>query len=284
MSRAHRAGLTLIELLVVISIIIVVMALVAVYVVPAFQDNKNVQRGTDRIVTTLLIAKQRALRDQRPVGVRFERDSDGLCRRMRYVEQPDLVSGWKAILRTNDVNVTLNDIDLLGGFPTTGIEEDKVALRGDWLRVGGVNYEIAANPTSATAVTVTTAPQTATINGRFQIIRQTRPIGGEEVVELPLNVAIDFGSMEALGYSNNQVPNQSTRPEIVFSPATGVFNRGTAATIALWVRDETLPATDLNTARVISIVPRTGQIGSFPLSTTAGNPLEYALDGKSSGL
>ena len=73
-SRTGRNGLTLIELLVVIVILTVLATLVAVYVIPSFQDNKNVVRSVDRVIVALLTAKQRALRDKAPRGVRFIAD------------------------------------------------------------------------------------------------------------------------------------------------------------------------------------------------------------------
>ncbi|NBO91612.1 MAG: type II secretion system protein GspH [Planctomycetia bacterium] len=290
----RRIGFTLIELLVVISILGVLATLTAVYVIPAFQDNKNVQRGVDRIVTTLLIAKQRALRDGRPVGVRFDFDSDfdalpRSSRTMRYVEQPDLLAGWKATANVvNPYLFSLDDIDLMGAFPATGNRDDLAVQQGDWLRVGGFNYEIAADPVTTTPRQVqvmTPRVDNRSANGRFQVIRQTRPIGGEDVVELPQNVVINFKIIEDSA-STNRPPNSIgtvPQPEIVFSPSGGVFNRGTAAAIVLWVQDKTKPTTEANTSRLIVISPRTGLVGSHLLSPSA-NPLEYALDGKSSGL
>ncbi len=69
-----RRGFTLLELLVVLTLLAVLATLVVVYLIPAFQDNKNVVRGSDRVTTALVIAKQRALRDQAPRGVRFIQD------------------------------------------------------------------------------------------------------------------------------------------------------------------------------------------------------------------
>src|SRR5262249_32843567 len=90
MNRSTRPGLTLIELLVVIALIIVLATLTVVYVVPAFSDNKNVMRGSDRLTSMLLIARMRAMRDQAPRGVRFALDpATGFAGKLIYLEQPD---------------------------------------------------------------------------------------------------------------------------------------------------------------------------------------------------
>src|SRR5262245_59554774 len=90
MTRKTRPGLTLIELLVVIALLVVLATLTVVYIIPAFQDNKNVLRGSDRLTATLLIARQRAMRDQAPRGVRFEiGDQPGFAVNLIYLEQPE---------------------------------------------------------------------------------------------------------------------------------------------------------------------------------------------------
>src|SRR5690349_12412618 len=67
----RRSGLTLVELLVVISLIILLAALtVAVTQSSAFSSQKVVSGG-DRASGWLLMARQRAIRDNRPRGVRF---------------------------------------------------------------------------------------------------------------------------------------------------------------------------------------------------------------------
>jgi hypothetical protein len=72
--------------------------------------------------------------------------------------------------------------------------------------------------------------------------------------------------------------------EVLFDPAGGVTNRGGSAPIVLWVRDATaVNAADPNTTRLITINPRTGFIAAHPVAP-GSNPLQFALDGRSSGL
>ncbi len=94
---AGRGGFTLVELLVVMSLIIVLAGLtVAVAESGAFGSQKVIS-GADRASGWLLIAKQRAIRDQRPRGVRFlltQPDPTGnptlfAAREAQFIEVPD---------------------------------------------------------------------------------------------------------------------------------------------------------------------------------------------------
>jgi prepilin-type N-terminal cleavage/methylation domain-containing protein len=107
MTRTLRTGFTLVELLVVMSLVVVLAGLtVAVAESGAFGSQKVVS-AADRASGWLLIAKQRALRDQRPRGVRFllspgnggsptlnppggnSDPSYYVCREAQYIEIPD---------------------------------------------------------------------------------------------------------------------------------------------------------------------------------------------------
>ncbi|MFQ3594070.1 MAG: prepilin-type N-terminal cleavage/methylation domain-containing protein [Gemmataceae bacterium] len=302
MSRfVTRSAFTLVELLVVISILTVLLGLTAIYVVPAFQDNKNVIRGLDRVITVLLIAKQRALRDQRPVGVRFEVDQEGKSRTMRYVEQPDLLSGQRAILTQSSPTVMLPGIDIQGSA-APGDYENYNVQPGDWIRFStpppnsSQNMELSRLPNwPPGGVSVFNPPGTTREFGPFSIIRQTRPVPGEDVVELPQNVVVNLDAVVGVNPQYN-IPQRFRHLEppphnaylrffyeIVFSPSGGVFNRYSATPIVLWVHDETKDRSDPATARLIGIYPRTGLVGAHEIAPGT-NPLAFALDGKSSGL
>src|SRR3954471_2581474 len=91
--HAGRRGLTLIELLVVIAIIVVILALVAV-VGPHFSERQRTTRGATQLQGWLMIAKQRALRDGAPRGIRLPALTGSppyaqYISQVQYIEQPD---------------------------------------------------------------------------------------------------------------------------------------------------------------------------------------------------
>lgn len=284
-NRDRKPGMTLIELLVAIAIMIVLMTLVVVYVVPAFSDNKNVIRGLDRVTTVLLIAKQRALRDGRPVGVRFDMDG-GICRTMRYVEQAEPLVGAQVSIAAGG-GATFTGVDLFGGGTTM---PDYAVQPGDWLRLddtqngAGPNFEI-VGVTGQTTASLRNPPAVPVTSTRFRIIRGVRPMA-EDAVEMPLNVVVNIGAVSGYpAYTQNQVPlSISGHYQVVFDASGNVINALYSSPIVLWVHDETKQATDSNTARCLGINPRTGQISAHEINPIGNDPLQFARDGKASGL
>ena len=69
--RPGRGAFTLVEMLVVL-FILVVLATLAVALVPRLGEQQKATRGADQVSGWLLIAKQRARRDRHPVGVRLQ--------------------------------------------------------------------------------------------------------------------------------------------------------------------------------------------------------------------
>jgi prepilin-type N-terminal cleavage/methylation domain-containing protein len=320
--QSPRRGVTLIELLVVIVLITVLATLVAVYVVPSFQDNRNVVRGVDRVIITLLTAKQRALRDRQPRGVRFLTDTDPSSATngqiiMQYVEQPDpyragmatVVSGRKTVTVSATASPASGPIDFAGGaaLDPAGLGTTDYAVQPfDYFRLEmnspAQNYQIRRVNAQTSTLTldtpllpgVTTKPPQTFQTLMYQIVRQTRPISGESPVTLPQNVTIDLATVASVAPAN-QVPfpfggNPAYQPpntpvqEIMFDVSGAVMNQ-TGSTILLLVRDSTAAnALDPNLGRVIAVYPRTGMVAAHPIAPSTTNPFSFALDGKSSGM
>src|ERR1017187_5521317 len=90
MNTPSRSGYTLIELLVVISII-AVLAAITVAFLPSAAANATEARAAIQLQGWLNIAKQRALRDQAPRGLRLWPSAANplQCIECQYIEQPD---------------------------------------------------------------------------------------------------------------------------------------------------------------------------------------------------
>jgi prepilin-type N-terminal cleavage/methylation domain-containing protein len=88
----RRAGFTLVELLVVMFLIAVLAAITVTVARSSITDSYTTTGATDRLSGWLLIAKNRALRDKTPVGLRLIRDPNNplLVREAQYVEMPIL--------------------------------------------------------------------------------------------------------------------------------------------------------------------------------------------------
>jgi prepilin-type N-terminal cleavage/methylation domain-containing protein len=290
----RRRGLTLIELLVVISLLTVLITLTAVYVVPSFRDNKNVQRGVDQTITALLTTKQRSLRDQAPRGIRFLIQPDGTCNELQVIEQPNA-------LRVGTATPNGATIDFIFP-PNSGIDltnaagqdvTQYLAQPGDFFRVedGTPATYLVKAVTGPTQIQLNRAaiPFPATTNWR--IIRQPRPLTGDANVKLPAGVVLDIGFIEA-NFPNNQVtkrlvPGQPPPPyfEVLFDPAGAVMDRSSTP-VVIWARQvDAVPANkDPNANLLIALYPRTGLIASHPIDPHGPNPIAFALDGKSSGM
>src|SRR3954462_15967485 len=82
-----RRGFTLIELLVVLSIMVALFAIVAA-IGPRFAERQRVNRGASQVQGWLLIAKQRALRDYAPRGIRLQHGPQYITP-LQHVEQAE---------------------------------------------------------------------------------------------------------------------------------------------------------------------------------------------------
>src|SRR5438094_6870141 len=89
----NRAGFTLIELLVVTGLILV-LATLTVGIVANSMDRDRVRQGADQMQGWLVMAKQWAMRNKVPTGIRLVPDpTTGLITQAQFIEQPDDFNG-----------------------------------------------------------------------------------------------------------------------------------------------------------------------------------------------
>src|SRR5262245_31794792 len=149
--RSH-AGFTLIELLLVMAII-VVLATLAVMVLPTLDRNKGVPNGVTQVQGWVNLSKQQALRDGVPRGIRLIHDGNGRVTTMQYIEQPDPVAprgqGIYLVVTTPPAPTPQNPNQMpeasLANFnsnPPTPVNWDGV-LPGDFLQLDASPFAIA---------------------------------------------------------------------------------------------------------------------------------------------
>src|SRR5947209_1316409 len=88
-AEGRRGGFTLVELLVVMGLL-VVLASLAVMILPSISSDNRTSQGATQLQQWLEIAKQRAMRDKAPRGLRFLPGTVNprYVTDLEYVEQP----------------------------------------------------------------------------------------------------------------------------------------------------------------------------------------------------
>jgi prepilin-type N-terminal cleavage/methylation domain-containing protein len=274
----HRRGVTLIELLVVIAIITVI-ATMLVAVAPRFGERQRASRGAAQLQSWLNLAKQRALRDQRQVGLRLPSVvGSSYVTEALYVELPSESVGTeigvpfslsyapspKDAYRFVRFASTAN---FLGQTPPTPLPTDPIQI-GDVINfpdkpVGNyaprriVNIQKAPsgfgpkgqNPDGSLNYLVEldqSLPQALPFVSRPpQVSRLARPVVGEPIMQLPKDIAIDITQDKPINPTWYRLypPLNSggTLPfDILFAPTGQVVGYNGISRICLWVRDTSL--------------------------------------------
>jgi len=222
----------LIELLVVIAIMLVLATLGAM-TFSRWQEDRRKTGAVDRLTQWLLIAKQRAKRDQVPFGLRLlptvNPDGTVFVSQLQYVQQPDNLSGGVcmgvngtgqpqyqggvflgATLNPDGLTETLTfqNVDFIGSAAAGQTDQYEVQP-GDYLELfgGGNIHRITQVPSATTLVVADNTipanppppnpplpnPPQPTTN--YRILRQPRPALNEEILTLPEDMIIDMGTV-----------------------------------------------------------------------------------------
>jgi prepilin-type N-terminal cleavage/methylation domain-containing protein len=300
-----RRGFTLIELLVVISMILV-LATLAVLILPRLGDDQKSVRSADQLSMWLLISKQRAYRDQAPRGIRLVRSDPNLANpgyfeahELVYIERPEDYLGTNLRVPAPGYPSPPNNTALIGGVDLTNNNTNYIVAPGDFLyfdtleslpynshRISDVQYVAALGGTVLTFGTAEVPPTPSVINGgfpipvpnnnTFRIIRQERPLAGEPVLQLPKDMIVDL-HLEPTTYPNQSVYGYSWMPGL-YTPSPNldiVFNQrgqlmGTNSLygkVILRVRNGSKPET-VGDQFLVTVYSRTGLIAIHPMDIT----------------
>jgi prepilin-type N-terminal cleavage/methylation domain-containing protein len=306
---AGRAAFTLVEMIVVLAILLT-LATITVAFLPTVNNYQKVQSGASRVQAWFLTAKQRALRDQVPRGVRLNVETLGgrqVVRTLQYTEQPeDFSPGALTVVDNN--HATVAGTDLSGGFDTTGTDTSNnlywPVQAGDFLEINSLGpvYRIAsvtsakATPTSNQITTAFTNISNTAGTYPYRIMRAPRALSGEPPLQLPQDVVIDVnGDATASLILSGSTPTGINSYDVLFASSgavTGVyFNSGSGNTrqgflgkVILWMKDVTQDA-GVGQQVLVTIYTRTGLISVHPVDTAnPSNVFDFTTDGKDSGM
>jgi prepilin-type N-terminal cleavage/methylation domain-containing protein len=288
--RGRRPAFTLTEMLVVIAIILI-LATTGILIAPGLAKQQRAANGADQVQGALLIAKQRAKRDQVPTGVRLIYDPANPTNvtELVYVQQPEPYTSpepyntvsMRGLLSLSGTTATFSGVNFLAGASSV---VDQLVQPGDYLEVngGGLLFPIVGVANTTLTIGNTQGFMLASPTSNYRIIRQPRQVAGEDSVRLPRDVIIDL----ALSQNVPQRIVGGTNYEVVFSPAGGVVGKGTVSSdkVLLYVRDNSQATATAGGPSLIAVQIRTGLIGAYPVNVNGTDPYSFTRDPRGSGL
>jgi prepilin-type N-terminal cleavage/methylation domain-containing protein len=301
-----RRGFTLVELLVVMSLIAILATLAIAFLPNAASSQVEARAGT-QLQSWLTMAKQRAMRDQAPRGLRLWVNNtsfyagatlmSNVVTNCQFIEEPPDFPGTSkmTIMTGSPTNPSATNAVMFmpagAGVLVNGYLPINVAQTEYWTVQPGDNLEIlgtglmhqitqvgvpdAKGHLNADYVAVSPPlpyPIAATAN--FRVMRAPR-VTGDETLMMPEGTVIDLQTNLSFGNSlppTNSFDNgTSLYVDILFSPTGEVISPGvTNSNINLWVRS---PNTDHPTdifrgaPTIVSVFTKTGFVGAFQPSS-----------------
>jgi prepilin-type N-terminal cleavage/methylation domain-containing protein len=302
----NHGGFTLVELIVAMAIIAVLSGL-AYFVAPGLIKTQSASRGAEKVQSTLFIAKQQALRDRVPYGVRFLRDpATNNFNAMVYLNQPlDFIDGQVQIGAatvngsSQQVVVRFQGVALDGGLADASLwpvrpgdtfltPRDSPGTPFQIVAVSsqaGVTVPAGSLPPNSILIAVPPGvlppPSTggAFLGSYYRIMRSPRPALGEEIQQLPEDVIIE--APVAFGGGSFIDPDPATATtdtpagfyDVLFSPTGRVIGPGgRRGKVVLWVRDVNANRNTAIEQSLIVVFTRTGRVASYQVDTSgSGN-------------
>jgi prepilin-type N-terminal cleavage/methylation domain-containing protein len=295
--KRKRDAFTLVEMLIVLAIIAALAALVA-FTFPSFQERSRAAKGGQALQAWLNYARQRALMEQAPRGLRFMISPSALTggfvvRECQYLEQPDDYTGGTLLFEHDPSPGAANPptkVKLTGGGDLAAIE------KGDYLEIygtGQVHVITGIDPSIGTLFFASSPlPPSRTLDvgqteftTHFRIMRRPR-VTGDEPLKLPEEVVVDYplyakyenpAGKNLNAFFPPRVPNDTSPQyfDILFAPNGALIGSAGAMTI-LWVRTEKTendaaspPPEFRNNPTLIVVYAHSGAVAAF--DPVAGN-------------
>ena len=182
-----------------------------------------------------------------------------------------------------------NILVLNRGTPTANLTPlSRFVQVGDWIEILdlGQTYQImdlSYDPSHPINRIRLDRPVDAEVrSARYRILRQPQPIPGEKPFALPGGAVLDLHPGMTLGVA----PRGDRGPwEIVFSPRGSVVSASAAQDlVCLWVHHvRGSPEPDPDLEALVTISPKTGAVGVYPVDRLSGDPHSFARRGRAPG-
>ncbi|MGF1578098.1 MAG: prepilin-type N-terminal cleavage/methylation domain-containing protein [Gemmataceae bacterium] len=292
-----RRGYTLIELLVVVALVLTLLGLTVLFL-PSYSSQERIASGAGQLQKLLMVAKQRALLDRAPRGLRLLPDNPSQPRyysTMVLIGQPDDLSGGlvKTKLDSNNQPTLLDyrpateaeSVD----YPNINREIDAALVEvGDWIEVNGSGLmrRIVGVNGSALQLQSQLPTEIKEPTPNFRIVRKPRPLG-EPPITLPTDVVVDTinpiqDSPLDPNMTSSLVPlGTGGVIDIMFSPSGAVMGNPSTDWYVFWVREQTGTSPYDGAPTLMVLNTRSGETSNVEVETGArvqgksGNPYIY---------
>jgi len=309
----RRGAFTLIELLVVIALIMILAGLAAA-LLPTIGDNARAARAAGDLQQWILTAKQKALRDQVPCGLRLliYRDPNTIdpltglakvypyqARQCQFIEQPDdFPSSPGSTISGGGGSGFINFSIPIQIGQVSGLGSDYLELFGSGLMHKITSCNAGTGQLGQINVSPTLGHPLSNPTTQYRIVRSPR-VTGDDILQLPDSVIIDLKTNATYGNHlptpNIDISSQILSYDILFAPTGAMISPGvTTDTLNLWVRDydptpnskATNSPDDADPTQseqtIIAIYVRTGLTAAHP-AAHGTDPYTFIKDGRTSG-